>query len=71
MGDTMARRTGIPSIIELAKRMCDLIIRFQGVIRLITNNDPIVEAALQAALAACDALANSLGEYREVEQEAP
>lgn len=61
----MAQRTGIPSIQKVALRMCDLIVKFDLVINVVTNNDPTVLAAKAAALAACGELRAALEPYRE------
>lgn len=61
----MARQTGIPSLLQVAERLCLLIFKFSPIIRVVTNNDTAVMLALETALAACDALAVELRRYRE------
>ena len=60
----MAQRTGIPTLMDVAKEMCRLLLKFDLVIRSFTNNDPAVIAALEAAQAACAVLRQELAEYR-------
>jgi len=60
----MTKRTGIPSILKIAKTFCRLIILFTPLIRQVTNNDSSVMAALSAALLACRLLEDELEPYR-------
>lgn len=59
----MATRTGIPKIVKIAKALCLAVTFFAPTIRKVTNNDPAVEAALAAALAACTLLEQKLEPY--------
>lgn len=52
----MTRRTGLPSILEIAKRMCRLIAVFTPVIKTIYPSATALHAALAAANAACETL---------------
>lgn len=61
----MAKRTGMPAITKVAKEMCRLIVKFEPIIRAVTDNDPAVALALSGALAACSTLEESLQEYIE------
>jgi hypothetical protein len=57
-------RTGIPSIIAIGVKLCQLIATFTPVILAITDNDEDVENALNAANAACAALVAILRPHR-------
>lgn len=59
------RKTGITSLMKLGKEMCRLITKFSSIIIIVSNNDPAVATALQAALAACSALEEKLAELKE------
>jgi len=59
----MATRTGIPKITKIARALCLAVVVFTPTIRKVTNNSPAVEAALQAALAACALLEAELAAY--------
>lgn len=61
----MARRTGIPTTIFLARQLCTFVTRYDLVIRRVTNNNAAVIAALEAALASCALLASTLDDYLE------
>lgn len=61
----MAKRTGIPTLQKTAKRMCDLVVKFDPVIRIVSSNDAAVISALSAALAACQVLDAELENYRD------
>jgi hypothetical protein len=61
----MAAKTGIPTLIDVAVRMCNLIQRFDGVIVAVSGGNPAVIAALAAAMAACDTLRAELVQLRE------
>lgn len=61
----MTQRTGVPSLIDVAKRMCDLIFKFQPVIARAYPGNAALQTALAAAMTACDALRLQLEEVRE------
>lgn len=61
----MARRTGIPALMEVAKEMCRLIAKFTPIIVALYGTDPAVSTALSAANAACAALHEKLVEIAE------
>jgi len=50
------RRTGIPTLITVARTMCKYIVKFTPLIRAFTDNNAAVMAALEAANAACGVL---------------
>jgi hypothetical protein len=62
----MARRTGVPTLILIARRMCDLIVRFTPTIQQLYPTNSALLAALAAANAACAVLHMELSEVREV-----
>lgn len=59
------RKTGVPTMLSLARRLCDLIDRFSPVIRLIYPENTAVIAALEAARTSCALLQTELTEIRE------
>jgi hypothetical protein len=61
----MARRTGVPSILLIAERMCILIVRYSGTIRRVYPDATALHAALDAAMAACGVLSSELESVRE------
>lgn len=61
----MTRRTGVPTLIHIAKRMCDLITKFTPVIIQLYPTNTQLHAALAAANTACAALHAELAEVRE------
>lgn len=61
----MSRRTGIPTMIEVGKRLCKLITNYTPVItQLFPDNEELL-AALVAANTACAALTAALSAVRE------
>lgn len=56
----MARRTGAPTIRKIAIRLCQLITKYQGVIKLAYPDATALHAALTAAAAACQVLREEL-----------
>lgn len=61
----MAKRTGVPSLLWVAKKMCYFLAKYQSVIvALYPTNDALI-AALAAANAACSTLATELELVRE------
>lgn len=60
----MAQRTGVPSLIDVASRMCQLILAFSPIIRRTYPSNALLHAALDTAMAACDALRIQLEEVR-------
>lgn len=61
----MARRTGVPTMMAIARRLCDLINKFSPVIASTYPGNAALMAALAAANAACSALHMELIEVRE------
>lgn len=61
----MARRTGVPSLMKVAREMCRLITKFSPVIAQYFPGSTGVQAALAAANAACAALHDALMEIQE------
>lgn len=61
----MARRTGIPSLIDVAQTLCRLITKFTPVIVQQYSGNPELLAALSAANVACAALVEEASAVRE------
>jgi len=61
----MTQRTGVPSLMEIAKRMCLLITKFTPTIERLYGSNAELMAALAAANTACAALHAALAEVRE------
>jgi hypothetical protein len=61
----VAKRTGVPSLMVVARRMCLLITNFTPVITRLYPNNTALLTALAAANAACAALHAELSEVRE------
>lgn len=62
----MARKTGVPALQKVAARLCQLVLRYYDVIRVLSGDDPVVLAALDAAQLACYSLRNAIGPLREI-----
>lgn len=62
----MARRTGVPAILIVAKEMCRLIVKFTPVIEALYPSNATLLAALATANAACSALHSQLMAVREI-----
>lgn len=61
----MARRTGVPALMEVARRMCILIVKFTPIIQQLYPGNATLLAALATANAACAALHEQLALVRE------
>lgn len=61
----MTRRTGVPALMEVARRLCLLITKFTPVIVQLYPSNAALLAALSAANAACSALHEELANVRE------
>lgn len=61
----MARRTGVPTLMFVARRMCQLITDFTPVITTLYGGNSALLAALAAANAACATLHAELAGVRE------
>lgn len=62
----MARRTGIPTMIQVATTLCRLIIKFTPVIQTLYPSNTALMAALAAANAACAELVAEASAVREL-----
>lgn len=62
----MAKRTGIPSLLQAAKVLCRLLADFTPIITKLYPNNAALLAALAAANTACAALAAQLELVREL-----
>lgn len=60
-----SRKTGIPTLMQVGKRMCDLLNRFAPVIELLYPDNAVLIAALAAAKTACEALDVELAKVRD------
>lgn len=61
----MARRTGVPTILLVAKEMCRLLAKFTPVIVALYPENTALNAALAAANSACAVLATELEQVRD------
>jgi len=61
----MTKRTGVPAMMEVAKRLCNLVVKFTPVIERLYGENEDLMAALAAANAACATLHAELAEVRE------
>lgn len=61
----MARRLGVWSIQQTAKRLCRLVSKFSPIITSTYSGNDALIAALAAALTACNELSNELELVRE------
>jgi hypothetical protein len=61
----MAQRTGVPSLMEVARRLCLLLTKFTPILTARYGSNAELMAALTAANAACSALHAELSEVRE------
>ena len=61
----MARKTGVPSLMAVAERLCFLITKFTPVITRLYPDNAALLAALAAANAACAALHVQLAAVRD------
>lgn len=60
----MTVRSGVPSLMEVARRLCTLIVKFTPVIQRLYPDNNDVQVALAAANAACSALSEELAKIR-------
>lgn len=60
-----SRRTGIPSLIDIASELCRLISKFGPLIGALYPTNAALQAALAAAGAACQTLETELRQVRE------
>jgi len=61
----MARRTGVPTLLTIATKMCQYITKFTPAIVQSYPSNAALLAALAAANAACSALGTELAAVRE------
>lgn len=61
----MTKRTGIPSLMVVARRMCGLITNFTPIITTLYPTNTALLTSLSAANAACQALHEELAKVRE------
>lgn len=59
------RRTGVPTLMLIAKRLCNLIVQFTPIIMQVYPTNTTLHNALSAANAACAALHVELAEVRD------
>jgi len=59
------KRTGIPSLIKVAREMCRLLAKFAPLIATLYPSNAALQAALAAASAACQELETQLLTERE------
>ena len=61
----MTSRTGVPSMLQVATRLCQLITKFTPVLTTLYSGNTALLAALAAANSACAVLAQELAAVRE------
>lgn len=61
----MAARTGVPTLLDISKRLCIYLTRYSGVIEKLYPDNSALLAALAAAQTACAVLAVELEKVRE------
>ena len=61
----MTQRTGVPSLMEVARRLCLLISNFTPILTKLYGDNEALMLALQAANAACATLHHELAAIRE------
>lgn len=61
----MARRTGVPTLMHVARLLCKYIVQFTPTITQLYPSNAALLAALAAANTACSALHAALAEVRE------
>lgn len=66
MSFNVNRRTGIPSLIQVSKVLCELLVHFSPIIRRLYPSNTALHAALAAAEAACAVLRDELEAQREI-----
>lgn len=59
------RRTGVPTLMLIAKRLCNLIVQFTPIIMQVYPTNTTLHNALATANAACAALHVELAEVRD------
>lgn len=61
-------RTGVPTLIRLARALCNSILAFTPIIRQVYPQNVALQAALEAAMIACGQLREELEKEREYGQ---
>lgn len=61
----MARRTGVPTLLKLSDKLCRLLAKYTSVIVLLYPDNGPLQAALSAAIVACQTLSQELAKVRE------
>lgn len=61
----MTRRTGVPSLIDVASELCRLVSKYGTIIITLYPESTALHAALAAATAACSELEEELQKVRE------
>lgn len=61
----MAQRNGVPTMLKVAKKLCDLLVKFTPIIVAQFPSNANLAAALAAANTACAALAVQLQAVKE------
>jgi hypothetical protein len=61
----MAKRNGVSSLVQVAKRLCSLIVNFSPIIAREFPSNTALQTALAAALAACQALSDELAAVQD------
>jgi branched-subunit amino acid permease len=61
----MAQRTGVPTMLFIAQRLCNLITKYTPVLTVLFPTNVALLAALAAANSACSVLAQELSAVRE------
>lgn len=59
----MVKRTGVPTIVDLARKFCKTLSRLKPLIMKAVNQNEDVESAIDVALTACAALEIILEDY--------
>lgn len=62
----MAKRTGVPTMLQVSKNLCRLVVKFEPVIRATYPANNALSVALTAALTACQVLVTELDAVREI-----
>ena len=62
----MGRRTGLPSMMQIARRLCFLIVAFRPVIQRLYSENTLLLLALDTAAAACAELEKQIIDVLEV-----
>jgi hypothetical protein len=61
----MAKRTGVPTLLKVAMRLCKLLNRYGPVISVLYPDNTALRTALVAAQTACSELADELALVKE------